>query len=122
MLMISIEGMATPLRPIETSLLIALCAGPGHGYELVGRIHEETGGRVDVLPGNLYVVLKRLRERGWVAPSPAPENETDPRRRYFEITAVGQKQLAQEIDACEQQLRIARERLATPTRASETEG
>ena len=56
--------MANPLRPIETSLLIALCAGPGHGYELVRRMHEETDGRLKVLPGNLYVVLKRLRERG----------------------------------------------------------
>lgn len=103
--------MPTLLRPIETSLLIALCAGPGHGYELVQRIHRETSGRLDVLPGNLYVVLKRLRNRGWVEPSPAPEDETDPRRRYFRITSTGRGRLETEVEVWDQQIRIARERL-----------
>lgn len=103
--------MTAVLRPIETSLLIALCAGPGHGYELVARIREETGGRLEVLPGNLYVVLKRLRERGWVEPSEPPDDETDPRRRYFQITDPGRRRLSVEVDTWEQQVRIARGRL-----------
>lgn len=113
--------MASPLRPVETSLLIALCAGPGHGYELVGRIREETGGRLEVLPGNLYVVIKRLRDRGWVAPCPPPDDETDPRRRYFRLTDAGRERLEVEIGSWERQLRIARERLAAPGSLAESE-
>ena len=121
MLRISIEGMASPLRPIETSLLIALCAGPGHGYELVGRIHDETGGRLEVLPGNLYVVIKRLRDRDWVAPCPPPDDETDPRRRYFRLTDAGRERLEVEIDTWDHQLRIARKRLAASSPLTENE-
>ena len=113
--------MSTPLRPVETSLLIALCAGPGHGYELVRRMHDETAGRLNVLPGNLYVVLKRLTERGWVEPSPAPADETDPRRRYFQLTPAGRTRLEVEIDTWERQLEIARRRLGAAPDLTGTE-
>jgi len=68
------------LRPVELHLLLALSVSPLHGYALVHRIDEDSEGRMRLLPGNLYTVIRRLEADGLVAESPknpAPAEDTD---------------------------------------------
>jgi hypothetical protein len=74
------------LRPIELHVLLALIAGPLHGYALVRRIDEDSEGRVRLLPGNLYAVIRRLEAEGLVGESPRnPAPDEDQRRRYYQL-------------------------------------
>ena len=88
-----------PLKPVDLQLLLALAAEERHGYGLVQAIAEATDGLVQLDPGNLYRVIKRLLADGLVAESerrPAPGADGE-RRRYYRITALGQRVLAAEL-------------------------
>lgn len=85
------------LRPAELHVLLALTAGPSHGYALVRRIEDDSDGRLRLLPGNLYAVIRRLETDGLVRESKtkrAPED--DQRRRYYQLTSEGRRLLASE--------------------------
>ena len=85
------------LRPTEFYTLLALAAGPQHGYALVQRIERESEGRLSILPGNLYAVIRRLETGGLLRKSHTkPRREEDQRRRYFELTPRGRKALTDE--------------------------
>ncbi len=98
------------MKPIELSLLVALCGPPAHGYSLVRRVEEESDGRVKLLPGNLYAILQRLTAAGWIQEVDAPA-ESDQRRRYYQITELGTAELARETAALGRHLALAQERL-----------
>lgn len=68
---------------IRTAVLSALQAGPGHGYELMGRMSEFTGGRWRPSPGSVYPTLQALQDEGLVTSS-----ETDG-KRVFALTEAG---------------------------------
>lgn len=88
-----------PLRPVDLQLLLALAEGEQHGYALVRAIEHGTDGLVKLDPGNLYRVVKRLLTDGLVAEStrrPASDAGGE-RRRYYKITALGQRVLAAEL-------------------------
>ncbi|HVS12876.1 MAG TPA: helix-turn-helix transcriptional regulator [Thermoanaerobaculia bacterium] len=91
--------MRSPLKPAELHVLLALAPGALHGYGMVERIEAASEGRVRLLPGNLYAVLRRLEVEGLVRPSrrgPAPDE--DQRRRYYELTAAGRRALHEEAE------------------------
>ena len=80
-----------PLKPVEFLLLLALVEEEQHGYGLVQELSERTDGAVQLEPGNLYRVLKRLVTQGLIAPAarrPVAELE-DERRRYYRLTPLG---------------------------------
>ena len=100
MLTVSIlTTMREPLKPSDLHVLLALASGALHGYALVQRIEDESEGRVRMLPGNLYAVLRRLEVAGLLRPArrrPAPGE--DQRRRYYELTADGRRVLEDEAE------------------------
>ncbi len=70
------------IRPVELHVLLALTAGPMHGYALVRRIEDDSEGRLRVLPGNLYTVIRRLEAEGLVRESTAkPPSGLGPLRK-----------------------------------------
>ena len=80
-----------PLKPVDFLLLLALAEDEQHGYGLVQSISDRTQGMVELEPGNLYRVIKRLLADGFVAESehrPAPDLD-DERRRYYRLTPLG---------------------------------
>ena len=88
-----------PLKPVDLQLLLALADGELHGYGLVQAIADRTDGLLALDPGNLYRVIKRLLAEGLVGESharEAPELGVE-RRRYYRITALGQKVLSEEV-------------------------
>ena len=88
-----------PLKPVDLQLLLALAGQELHGYGLVQAIAESTDGLVQLDPGNLYRVIKRLLADGLVAESSrrAAPDLGEERRRYYRLTALGQRVLAAEV-------------------------
>ena len=61
------------------------------------RIDEDSDGRLRLLPGNLYTVIRLLEAEGLVCESrtkPAPHD--DQRRRYYQLTSEGRRVLSRE--------------------------
>jgi DNA-binding PadR family transcriptional regulator len=88
-----------PLKPVDLELLLALATEDRHGYGLVRQIAEHTNGLIDLDPGNLYRVIKRLLADGLIAESDGRGAEAgDERRRYYRITPLGGRVLAAELE------------------------
>lgn len=75
---------------VEPAALAALLGGTSHGYDVRRAISEMTGGEIDVDPGGLYRVLRRMEEDGFVLSTWA-EGDSGPQRRDYEITAEGRE-------------------------------
>ncbi len=78
---------------IRTAVLSALQAGPGHGYELMTRLSERTGGRWRPSPGSVYPTLAALQDEGLVT-----STETDG-KRIFQLTAEGEAEASERLAA-----------------------
>ncbi len=89
-----------PLKPVDLEILLALAEDDRHGYGLVQAVRAHTNGLIDLDPGNLYRVIKRLIEAGLVAEAdqrPAADAGGE-RRRYYQMTRLGGRVLAAELD------------------------
>jgi DNA-binding PadR family transcriptional regulator len=66
--------------------------GESYGYEILARVRELSGGRLEWKDGMLYPVLHRMEENGWIVSSlrDSPEGR---RRRYYRLTAQGRRRL-----------------------------
>ena len=91
-------GSFLPLRPAELVLLLVLLDEEQHGYALAREIAARSDGVIDLKPGNLYRVIQRLVDDGLVAAAPerAAPDANDERRRYYRITALGERVAAAE--------------------------
>lgn len=78
---------------VEPAALAALLNSSAHGYDVRRAISELTNGEIEVDAGNLYRVLRRLEDEGFVVSS-WTERESGPQRRKYELTAEG-KELAE---------------------------
>ena len=82
---------ALPLSALDFAVLLALVPKPSYGYRLLKTIRERPGGGIELAPGNLYQILDRMTERGWIAATgPSPEEQKSARpRRYYGLTPAG---------------------------------
>ena len=71
-------------------ILTSLAGGPKHGYAMVEDIATITGIRLG--PGTLYGAIGRLEAEGMIEAL-----ESNDRRRPYQITARGRRQLEAEI-------------------------
>jgi len=97
-----------PLKSHWFHILLSLLEGEQHGYGIMLEVLERSGGKVRLWPATLYGSLKRLIKEGLIAESgerPAPELD-DARRRYYKLTALGQRVLDLETDRLKQLVRI----------------
>ena len=106
----------SPLAPATLHILLALAGEDLHGYGIMKEVLRQTGGRYKLGPGTLYDNLHRLLARQLVQPVRRREEEVDPRRRYYRLTATGRRVLAAEFDRLEALIRQARPQLK-PRRA-----
>lgn len=106
------------LNATELHALLALGTGPSYGYRLQQRIESESGGAVSPDIGALYRTLGRLMDRGWVdevdAPEEAPDVTRGRPRRYYGLTRLGQRVLADEIARLAAVVDLARNRDIAP--------
>jgi DNA-binding PadR family transcriptional regulator len=88
-----------PRSHLDLQLLLVLADGERHGYALVQAVEERTNGLVVLDPGNLYRLIRRLLGEGLIAESErrAAEDLAGERRRYYRLTALGERVLAAEL-------------------------
>lgn len=97
-----------PLAPRDLLILAALAEAPSHGYGLIKAVEERSESGVLLDPANLYRVLRRMRELGWIEEA----DGEDDRRRVHRITELGRALAAAEVRRLERLLSQARPALA----------
>lgn len=68
---------------------------PRHGYEIAKLIEERSDGVLQFHVASLYPLLYRMEKRGWIK-GQWVEKAGQRRRRYYKLTAAGQKVLAEQ--------------------------
>lgn len=76
-----------PMTEAMYYILLALLR-PGHGYGMMQRIRELSGGRLVMGPGTLYGVLSRMNKEGLIVLT-----GEDGRRKNYAITEAGKNAL-----------------------------
>jgi DNA-binding PadR family transcriptional regulator len=99
-----------PLKPVELMMLTMLAAGDRHGYGIRQDILDFTDGRVVIEAGNLYRHVRGLEDAGLIDGVRAPRTETDERRIYYRLTALGRRVLAAEMQRLRALVRLAEAR------------
>jgi len=75
--------------------------GKLHGYGIVLHIQRASDELLHVEEGSLYPALHRMEQNGWIR-SEWALTETNRKAKYYQLTAVGRKQLKQTEDSFEQ--------------------
>jgi PadR family transcriptional regulator, regulatory protein PadR len=76
---------------LDALLLAVVADGPVHGYAIVERLRERSGGRFDLPEGTVYPALHRLESDGLLNSSWT--TAAGRRRRQYELTDRGQAAL-----------------------------
>jgi DNA-binding PadR family transcriptional regulator len=100
-----------PLKPLVFQVLLALSEGERHGWSLVRDV-QQRGGFGRLMPGNFYRTLRSMLADGFIEESSArpAAPEDDERRRYFQLTELGQQVAAAEARRLEAAVLEARAR------------
>lgn len=100
-----------PLPHLNLHVLLALVEGDLHGYAIVKKIGEITGGQTNPSTGSLYLAMVRLEESGLIREThDRPDSETDDsRRRYYRLTELGRQVLEAETARLARLVGLARE-------------
>lgn len=99
-------------------ILLSLTDQHRHGLGIAAEVKNRTGRRVQLGAGTLYTALRRMTEDGWLVVVPAPEADTDPRRRYYALTAEGRQVLLAEAHRLQSLVKDARHKKVLPRRRS----
>lgn len=86
----------THLSEAAFDILLSLAAGPQHGYAMVQDIQERREGRT-MQPGLMYTTLPKLLDAKLIELAKGPSDNTDKRRRYYQLTMQGR--LAVRVEA-----------------------
>jgi DNA-binding PadR family transcriptional regulator len=101
-----------PLTPAVLHILLALSTEERHGYGIMKQVESDSQGKVKMGPGTLYGSVGRMLEAGLIGES---DKKIDPdlddeRRIYYQITALGKKTLAAELNRYREVVAIAKKR------------
>jgi len=98
---------------LEYHVLLALASGALHGYAVAERVASESAGGLQPRAGSLYRVIARLIGAGLVAETDGEPDESHPGlpRRYYALTPMGRRALAQEARWLKQAAAVAEKRL-----------
>lgn len=79
---------------LDGLLLATLEGGPRHGYAVRKTLVDGSGGRIDLPTGTVYPALHRLERAGLISSRWLTVDGR--RRRLYELTAAGRRELAAE--------------------------
>ena len=85
---------------LDLLILKAVSLGGLHGYGVLLRIEQISGGALQVQQGALYPALYRLEHQGLVA-SEWGTSENNRRAKYYTLTAAGRRRLGAETASWE---------------------
>ena len=101
---------------LDLLILKAVSLGRLHGYGVLLRIEQISGGALQIQQGALYPALYRLEHQGLIA-SEWGTSEHNRRAKYYRLTIAGRRQLGVELASWN---RLA-EAMATALRATAQE-
>ena len=81
---------------LDLLILKAVSLHPQHGYGVLLRIEQITGGALTIEQGALYPALHRLEHQGLLAYEWGA-SENNRRAKYYRLTAAGRKRLGEEL-------------------------
>ena len=81
----------TPLTETTYYILLSLYE-PLHGYGIMQRAQELSGGRVRLAAGTLYGALNAMVDKGWIALLPG-----EGRKKEYRLTSMGLEILKKEL-------------------------
>ena len=84
---------------LDMLLLAAVGAEPAHGYRLVLRLRELSGGALDLPEGTIYPALYRLERASLLASEWS--SDSGRRRRVYRLTAAGERVLQEYLSEWE---------------------
>ncbi|WP_131739262.1 PadR family transcriptional regulator [Actinomadura roseirufa] len=99
-------------------LLAALLDGPSHGYGIIKRAGDLSGGRVRLAVGTLYGALDRLTGEGLIAVDREETVRGRP-RRYYRLTEDGHAAVTREAARMERAARVVTARIAPAARTAQ---
>src|SRR3954462_12958020 len=76
---------------LDALLLAVVAREPAHGYAILERLRERSGGAFNLPEGTIYPALHRLEEAGLLKSSWAPGATR--RRRVYAVTPKGRRAL-----------------------------
>jgi transcriptional regulator len=76
-------------------VLKSLAQGPMHGWGITLHIQHISNEVLRVEEGSLYPALHRMEQDGWIV-SEWGQSENNRRARFYQLTALGQRELAAE--------------------------
>jgi transcriptional regulator len=82
---------------LDLLILKSVSLGPLHGYGVLLRIEQVTGGALLVEQGALYPALFRLEHRGLLV-SEWGVSDNNRKAKFYRLTPAGRKQLKDETD------------------------
>ena len=90
-------GKTAELLPGTLDMLIlkAVSLKPLHGYGVLLRIQQISGGALEIPQGSLYPALYRLEHHDFIAAEWA-QSENNRRAKYYTLTAAGRRRLRDE--------------------------
>jgi DNA-binding PadR family transcriptional regulator len=74
--------------------VLAALGEPRHGYAIMQRVKEESGGAVVIGPATLYAALTQLEAQGWIRRTGEPEDARG--KKTYLISERGRAALAAE--------------------------
>ncbi len=90
--MLTKDLVAASSKPMVLSIL---AGGESYGYEIIQKVRELSGGRIEWSDGMLYPVLHRL-ERDGLVESVWKEASSGRERKYYFLSRTGRKALETE--------------------------
>src|SRR5215813_5704695 len=82
---------------LDLLILKAVSLGPLHGYGILLRIEQISGGALLIEQGALYPALFRLVRQGLLKSSWGT-SDNNRRAKFYELTSAGRKRLREEAD------------------------
>jgi transcriptional regulator len=83
---------------LDLLILKAVSLGDVHGYGVLLRIEQLSGGALEIQQGTLYPALYRLVRQGLIE-SEWSTSENNRRAKYYRLTRAGRRRLGQEEES-----------------------
>jgi PadR family transcriptional regulator, regulatory protein PadR len=80
---------------LDMLILKAISLEQLHGYGVLLRIKQISGGALDIPQGSLYPALYRLEHQGLIA-SEWGQSDNNRRAKYYTLTPIGRRRLREE--------------------------
>ena len=86
---------------LDLLILKSVSLGTLHGYGVLLRIQQISGGALQIQQGALYPALYRLEQQGLIE-SEWGTSDNNRRAKFYRLTRAGERQLAREAASWEQ--------------------